>query len=137
MHLNKNLIWTILVVEIIITTIEAISAIECHTSGNYGCWSWFFIFLVNLPASIIIADLTGPIIGQLSFYPSVVVTYISFVIVGTIWWAFLGHTIYWLYSLYKKNMGLEDIKEYDMQADAFQMCKKYNEAGQADDNKNV
>ena len=34
-------------------------------------------------------------------------------------------------------MGLEDIKEYDMQADAFQMCKKYNEAGQADDNKNV
>ena len=39
--------------------------------------------------------------------------------------------------LYKKNMGLEDIKEYDMQADAFQMCKKYNEVGQTDDNKNV
>ena len=39
--------------------------------------------------------------------------------------------------LYKKNRGLEDITEYDTQADAFQMCKKYNEAGQADDNKNV
>ena len=39
--------------------------------------------------------------------------------------------------LYKMNRGLEDITEYDTQADMFEICKKYNEAGQAHDTKNV
>lgn len=89
MGLNKKIIWSVLSVQVIITSVESLRAIQCHIAGSYQCWPWFFAFLVNLPASLVVNPITESIIAQVSYYPSVGILFIAYTVVGTVWWSFL------------------------------------------------
>ena len=77
--------------------------------------------------SFCVGFITAAIITNNNIWPIALVFWLVFSIPGII---ALNLVCY----LYKKNRGLEDITEYDTQAEMFEMCKKYNETGQ---NKNV
>ena len=59
-------------------------AIEAHVVESEGSWTWFFVFLVDLPVSAI-----PLILGSSLDVPPV----ISFGVLGTAWWYFVSRVL--------------------------------------------
>ncbi len=83
----------ILSIEFAICSVELIRVIYCHNTAG-ECWSWFFAFIANIPASIVINSIQHFIhisFAIESFAIDSALVYMLYLLIGTLWWYFLIH----------------------------------------------
>jgi hypothetical protein len=89
--INKKLMFRIFIIEALLCSTELVMAINNYIS-NTEQWQWFFTFIANLPASIILGSILKITFEKLaveSFNTQVILSYIVYLIGGTLWWTFL------------------------------------------------
>ena len=97
MRIYWKLVLIIFAAQFLLGSWEALTIVQSHRAGS-EYWPLFFIFVVNLPASILAADLVGVLDPFLSFYPRLVASLVVYVLIGTLWWSLLTHLVLWLSS---------------------------------------
>jgi hypothetical protein len=98
--INRKLIMAIFAIEFILCSAEGIRAINCHRVGG-ECWSWFFVFIANIPASIAIDSVQRfihDIFSIESFAADTILTYTLFLTIGTFWWSLVIHLVVSIYK---------------------------------------
>lgn len=98
MRIGPRIIIPVLAVQAWIGITEAWSIIRCHTTVGVECWPWFFSFTINFPASMLLIPLQKACNQYLGFYPALVLEYVLYVGLGTLWWSGLIHVAAWFIS---------------------------------------
>ena len=98
MRIRPRIVVPILVAQAWTATTEALDIIRCHTTVGVECWPWFFSYSVNIPASLLLIPLQKACDKYLGFYPALVLEYVSYVALGTLWWSSLVHAAAWFIS---------------------------------------
>jgi hypothetical protein len=83
-------------------------AIECHDSARSECWSWFGIFAVNIPASALVAMLLAFTVDLLEFHTQLLLSLLTYVVIGTLWWSVMLHVAIWMFSWASKKIGAKN-----------------------------
>lgn len=104
LRIHWRLVLGVLVLQTLLGLAEAANVLACHIGGG-ECWAWFFIFTFNLPLSIPVMELIGSIPYSDSFYPVWALSFVLFVLAGTVQWAFLFHVIVWVFAPLKRALG--------------------------------
>jgi hypothetical protein len=87
----NRLMLGVVIIETLLCSTELIMIIKNYMSGTEQ-WPWFFTFIANFPASVILGSILRIIFEKLvveSFKTQLVLSYIVYLVGGTIWWTFL------------------------------------------------
>jgi hypothetical protein len=106
MKIHWRLVLVIFAAQLVLGTQQALELVRCHMTGE-ECWPWFFILVVNFPVSIPVAHFSNAINEQPGFFPQVFVSLALYIFVGTLWWSFLTHSVFWI-NLQGKMRGVDE-----------------------------
>lgn len=108
MRVRWRIVFGVFALQALLGLNDAWMAIECHEGMASECWSWFGIFAVNIPASVLAAMLLGFTVDFLDFYPQWVLSFLVYVAVGTLWWLVVLHAANWTSSWLSKRAEKEN-----------------------------
>jgi hypothetical protein len=101
---SRKLIIAIFIIETLLCSTELVMILKNYVSGTEQ-WPWFFTFIANFPASVILGSILKIIFEILeigSFKAQVVLSYIAYLVGGTLWWTFLIQGIVQIGKVLKK-----------------------------------
>src|SRR5690242_16072826 len=99
-RIYRKLVLIVFLIEFAFGLFETNGAYQCHYHAE--CWPWFFTLIVNFPASVIVYQIPFDLIGNTDTPASILITSGLFVIVGTLWWSLLLHTVTYIFFAFRK-----------------------------------
>jgi len=98
---TRALVTVVIVMHVLAIGLEISNLRSCHGSAP-ECWAYFYVFILDLPISILLSAALSPLTNSLSvnhFWGSAALALSAFFIVGTIWWVFLIASVKALWRL--------------------------------------
>lgn len=104
----KRIVFIVVLLQLVLCTVETVRSIDCYKASLSGseCWSWFFAFIANIPASIVFERAFGAMVGQFgveAFAARTTLRFAIYFIGGSIWWIFIVLSIGGLVRSIKKR----------------------------------
>lgn len=98
--INLKIIITVAICELLLVILETWSIYNCYYT-DAECWPWFIPMIANFPASIAIFKLIGFIYDLFNIKSYLIQTGLmacAFLIIGTLWWSLVLHSLYIFYK---------------------------------------
>lgn len=83
--------------QLIACVLEAAILIDSHVRGLES-WPWFFVFVADLPASLVVQSIANFFNANLNFWAELALTFVLFLVLGTVWWTILAKLVMTLFA---------------------------------------
>lgn len=90
--IQSKIVRLVFIIQLALGLFEVINVLTSTES-----WPFFFMFVINSPASLLAFRLAG-LMGN----PSLFFTFVVMVTFGTAWWSAIIYAIYWLFQKIRK-----------------------------------